>query len=104
MDENQRALLCLHATPGLGRVALFKLHNYFSNFTAALHAPPHQLREAGLSARLIEKIQALDSPQIGPLRRQLEQLQIRLISYWDTDYPALLRENPRSSGATLSAR
>jgi len=92
MDEKQRALLCLHLTPGLGRTALFKLHNYFADFTAALQAAPQQLREAGLSGRLIDQIQAVDAPQIVTVRRRLEALQVRLISYWDDDYPALLRE------------
>lgn len=92
MDEQQQALLCLHATPGLGRVALFKLQSYFSDFAAALQAPPHQLREAGLSARLIDKIQPINSPQIRQLRQRMEQLQVRLISYWATDYPTLLGE------------
>ena len=92
MDEKERALLRLHLTPGLGRTALFKLHKYFADFPAVLQAPPQQLRDAGLSMRLIEKIQPVDSPQIRGIRRKLEALQVRLISYWDSDYPSLLRE------------
>jgi DNA processing protein len=92
MDEQQRALLCLHLTPGLGRTALFKLHNYFADFSAALLAPPRQLREAGLSARLSATIKPADSAENLASRRKLEKLRVRLISYWDADYPALLRE------------
>ena len=92
MEEQQRALLCLHLTPGLGRTALFKIHHYFADFSAALQAPPRQLREAGLSQRLIDNIQPADSPPIRAVRRQLETLQVRLLSYWDAAYPSLLRE------------
>ncbi len=92
MDELQRALLRLHLTPGLGRVALFKLNHYFGDFLSALNAPPKQLEEAGLSRKLIDKIPAENEPAYLQTRRKLETLQVRLISFWDPDYPSLLRQ------------
>lgn len=92
MDQLQRALLRLHLTPRLGRVALFKLHNYFGNFPDALQAPPNQLQEAGLSRKLIESIPSENDPDLLRTRRKLETLQVRLLSFWDTDYPPLLRQ------------
>lgn len=92
MDDFQRALLRLHLTPGLGRVALFKLHRYFGDFAAALKAPPQQLQQAGLTQRLIEQIPQENDAIYQNAWRQAEKLQIRLLSFWDQAYPALLRE------------
>jgi DNA processing protein len=92
MDDIQLALLRLHLTPGLGRVALFKLHNYFSHLPAALDAPPQQLEQAGLSRKLIEKIPNVNDSQFLHARHTLETLEVRLLSFWDSDYPPLLRQ------------
>ncbi len=92
MNASQQALLRLHLTPGLGRTALFKLHKYFGDFNTALHAPPRQLKEAGLSQRQITGIPDINAPEHLKSRRSLESLQVRLLSYWDTDYPQLLKQ------------
>ena len=92
MDDLNRELLRLHLTPGLGRTALFKLHNYFGNFSAALKAPLQQLVEAGLSPKLCAKIPAANDPDYLQTRRKLETLKVRLLSFWDEQYPALLRQ------------
>jgi len=92
MDKFQRALLRLHLTPGLGRVGLFKLHHYFGDFLSPLHAPPKQLEEAGLSGKLINKIPAENDANYLQIRRKLEDLQVCLISFWDQQYPSLLRQ------------
>lgn len=92
MDHSERALLRLHLTPGLGRTALFKLHNYFGNFPAALEASPRQLEEAGLSRKLIARIAPENQPAFLQVRRRLESLQVRLVSFWADDYPPLLQQ------------
>ena len=92
MNAVQQALLRLHLTPGLGRIALFKLHQYFSDFTAALQAPPQHWREAGLSEAVCNKVPAKNSEKFRQVYRNLESQQIQLISFWDDDYPSLLRE------------
>ena len=92
MNASQQDLLRLHLTPGLGRTALFKLHQYFGNFTAALQAPPQHWREAGLTESLCNKVPAENDPKFQQIRHQLESQQVRLISFWDKDYPSLLRE------------
>jgi DNA processing protein len=92
MDEIQRALLRLHLTPGLGRTALFKLQDYFGDFRSALSASPQQLLAAGLTAKIIHKIPAATDPCYLQTRRQLEELQVQIISFWDPQYPALLRQ------------
>lgn len=92
MNASQQALLRLHLTPGLGRIALFKLHQYFKNFSAALHAPPQHWREAGLTEKLCNKVPAENGQKFQQICHKLESQQVRLISFWDDDYPSLLRE------------
>jgi DNA processing protein len=92
MNAAQQALLRLHLTPGLGRIALFKLHQYFADFSIALQAPPQHWREAGLVETLCNKVPTESGEKFQQVYRKLESQQIRLISFWDDDYPALLRE------------
>lgn len=92
MNPSQHALLRLHLTPGLGRVALFRLHRYFDHFGAALAAPPQQWREAGVAEKLCTAIPPENDPYFQRILKKLETLNIRLISFWDGDYPTLLRE------------
>ncbi|MDX2496084.1 MAG: DNA-processing protein DprA [Desulfuromusa sp.] len=92
MNASQQDILRLHLTPGLGRIALFKLHHYFKNFNAALHAPPQHWREAGLTEKLCHKVPTENDQKFQQICHKLELLQVRLISFWDDDYPSLLRE------------
>ncbi len=92
MNTTQQALLRLHLTPGLGRIALFKLHHYFGSFDAALQAPPQHWREAGLTEALCHKIPAENGEKFQQTYRKLASQQIQLISFWDDVYPSLLRE------------
>ncbi|WP_321365727.1 DNA-processing protein DprA [uncultured Desulfuromusa sp.] len=92
MDEQQNSLLRLHLTPGIGRIALFKLHQYFGDFMAPLQAPPQYWQEAGLNTKLCSKIPNQTDLKFVRIRHKLEALKVRLISFWDQDYPPLLRE------------
>jgi len=92
MNGSQQALLRLHLTPGLGRVALFKLLRYFGNFSSPLQAPPQHWRAAGLSDNLCHKIPAENSRDFQQVLRKLEELQVHLIGFSDDNYPTLLRE------------
>ncbi|SDZ91286.1 DNA protecting protein DprA [Desulfuromusa kysingii] len=92
MNDEQVALLRLHLTPGIGRSALFKLHQYFGDFLTPLQAPPQYWQEAGLSAKFCNKIPTVTDPKFATIRHKLESLKVRLLSFWDSDYPPLLRE------------
>ncbi len=92
MNVSQKSLLRLHLTPGLGRIALFKLFNYFGNFTAPLQASPQHWREAGLSEKICSKVPAEKDPKFLQIFQKLESLNVKLISFWDDEYPPLLRE------------
>jgi len=92
MDKTQQALLRLHLTPRLGRVALFKLHRYFGDFSAALAAPLRQWREAGLTENLYAAVPKETDTHYQQILKKLSTLHVKLISFWDDDYPELLRE------------
>ena len=92
MDNSQQALLRLHLAPGLGRVALFRLQHYFGDLSPALNATARQLAEAGLTPRQIAAIPSSKESDYLRTREQLEALEVRLISFWDPDYPPLLRQ------------
>ena len=92
MDNAQQDLLRLHLTPGLGRVALFKLYHHFGDYSAALQSSPQQWHAAGLSDNLYRKIPAQNHPLFQKTLHELESLNIKLISFQDENYPALLRE------------
>lgn len=92
MNEQQLALLQLHLTPRLGRLALFKLYDYFGDFARAAKASHQQLLQAGISLKISEQIPASDNSRLRQARRLLERLQVRLLSFWDPDYPELLRQ------------
>jgi len=92
MNDSQRNLLRLHLTQGLGRTALFKLHHYFGNFTDPLHAPRQHWQEAGIASQVFANIPPENDPRYNRVAQKLEKLQVKLISFWDEDYPSLLRE------------
>ncbi|WP_029911527.1 DNA-processing protein DprA [Pelobacter seleniigenes] len=92
MDRSTIALLRLHLTNGLGRVALLKLHHHFGSFVAASTASATAWQEAGVSPRLHGGIPPEHDHVLQDTLRILEKLEIRLLSFWDADYPPLLRE------------
>ena len=93
MNETELDWLRLHLTPGLGRKRLFRLLEYFRTPRAALEESPAGWQ--GISGmRSIGLIPADSDPQFLAARRQIEQCQARLVSYWDEAYPSLLREIP----------
>jgi len=93
MNQEHRSLFRLHMSPGLGRAALFKLKATFGNFTTALNSPPEDLvRRAQLSPRQAREILQNDDPRLKKGFDTLESCQARIISYWEPDYPALLKQ------------
>jgi len=92
MDQEQRSLFRLHMSPGIGRTALFKLKKNFGSFRATLTAPPEELvRMAQLPPRLANNILVRNDPALLKGLALLEQLSVRLVTYWDENYPACLR-------------
>ena len=84
-------LLRLNMIPGIGRATLFKLHRHFESFSAAVNASSACWRAAGVNPVLHAALPEPQSKDIDAMRKKMEKLNIRLLSYWDEDYPALLR-------------
>lgn len=91
MNDSQSALLRLHLTPYLGRVALFKLQQSFGDFQNALRSSAQAWKNAGVPSRLHGQVPTADDPVVRKTITQIKALDVQLISYWDDQYPALLR-------------
>ncbi len=91
MDKQTCALMKLHLTKGIGRVALFKLYDYFEDFTAAIAASSQQWEEAGLNPKLVTNILADNAPVVVNTQQKIADQGINIISFWDDNYPDLLR-------------
>lgn len=92
MNSSQQALLRLHLTPNLGRIALFKLHQYFGDFSVAADATLEAWKNSGVAATLHQHIPDKSHPEYQKTLQQLISMDVKLISFWDTEYPSLLRE------------
>ena len=90
-----RDLLSLSAVPGVGSNRLRTLVSHFKNPTAVLEASPRELIKAGR----IDRKTAINISRYQDGRKYADQQLSRLnrtggrmITYWDDDYPALLRK------------
>jgi DNA processing protein len=91
MTEYEECWLRLHLTRGLGRTGLFRLMEAFAAPAAALAATAAWTPRAGIRRAVASALPPPDDPQLRAARRTMEQLEVRLVSYWDNGYPALLR-------------
>ena len=92
MNSSQQALLRLHLTPNLGRIALFKLHRYFGDFRVAVDAPLKAWKTSGVAENLHQQIPEKLQSEYQKKLQQLISMDVKIISFWDTEYPPLLRE------------
>jgi DNA processing protein len=79
--------------PGIGRVKLTQLENYFGNLEDAWKAAPADLKQSGLdsgSIRAIGQWQAKMS--LDAEVEKLERYGVKVLTYHDADYPARLKE------------
>ncbi len=90
-------LICwlrLQLTPGLGRTGLFRLVEYYGSPQAAIDAADGGWREPGLRRGLSGLLPAANDPRLAQLIEQLTVLDSWLLTYWDGDYPPLLKNIP----------
>lgn len=93
MNYEKHCLFRLHLSPGIGRTALFSLQKTFGSFAAALDRPAVELiKLAGLTPRMAQNLLAESSPVVHQGHEDLKKYHIRIISFWDDDYPELLRQ------------
>jgi DNA processing protein len=79
--------------PGIGRVRLGQLENYFGKLELAWKAPPGELKRAGLDS---PALRAIDEwrPKISPDDEmdKLERFHVQILTCNDADYPKRLKE------------
>lgn len=91
MRQTQLDLLRLHMNPGIGRATLFKLHRHFGCFSVAANASSSAWQQAGIPAELHAAVPRPTAVSFRAMRRKMTTLNIRMSSYWDDDYPPLLK-------------
>lgn len=82
-----------HLIPGVGRVRLSRLREYFKDLERAWRASASELRAAGLEPKVVETILAL-RPQISPEgeMERLERHKVLVLTLEDPGYPPRLKE------------
>ncbi len=79
--------------PGIGRVKLAQLENYFGNLEDAWKAAPAELKRAGLDSGSIHAITSW-RPKIS-LEAEMEKLDryvVKVFTWHNPDYPSRLKE------------
>jgi len=79
--------------PGIGRVRLTQLENYFGNLEDAWKATPGELKQSGLDNGSIQAITSW-RPKVS-LEAEMEKLdryKVKVLTYLDPDYPSRLKE------------
>lgn len=98
ISRSLRAWFMLRAIPGVGDAILLKLVQSFGTPDSVLAATPTALEEIGCRPPLIEAMRrGPDADAVRQLDQELTQLerrQVSVLTYLDTQYPALLRTIP----------
>jgi DNA processing protein len=91
------ALTCwlrLQLTPGLGRVGLIRLIDHYGSPQAAIAAADQWRRLPGIRPELAGGLPAADDPRLDQLHQRLAGLDAWILTFWDADYPPLLKSIP----------
>jgi len=87
--------LRLQLTPGLGRIGLLRLIDHYGSPQAALAADSGEWRSLGGGRRgTTGRPPPADDPRLAAMLERLAALDAWLLTYWDADYPALLKAIP----------
>jgi DNA processing protein len=92
LSEHERAWLRLHLTQGLGRQGLFDLMTHFKLPTEALQRGTSAWPDkVGRRRAETLSIPSEEDPTFLTAIESLEACRAKIISFWDTDYPADLK-------------
>ena len=93
MAEDIKYWVGFNSIPGIGRVRLAQLENYFGNLENAWKAPAGELKRAGIDSAALRMI-ARYRPEISPeaAMENLEQHGIKALTCHDSGYPSRLKE------------
>jgi DNA processing protein len=92
-SEESKYWVAFSGIPGIGRVRISQLKEYFGGLQAAWKAPEGKLRQAGLDSRSIDAIVIL-RPRIAldAEMERLERYKVKAFTYEDPLYPQRLKE------------
>ncbi len=91
MIQEHHDLLRLNLSPRIGRATLFRLRDHFGSFSAAARASEKQWQAAGVAARYRQTLVAEDAPVVINAQKKIAALGIRMVTFWDSEYPPLLQ-------------
>jgi len=92
---DSRYWLAFNRTPGIGPARLRALLDHFGNLRDAWLAGSAEWKSAGLDHRAIDSLRsARESMDLDAEMRRLDQSGGRMVTWDDSDYPALLRTVP----------
>jgi len=79
--------------PGIGRVRISQLKEYFGSLQDAWKAPEGKLKQAGLDSRSIDALVALrPRMSMDAEMEKLERYRVKVLVYEDSSYPSRLKE------------
>ncbi len=79
--------------PGIGRVKLTQLENYFGNLENAWQATPTELKQAGLDKSSINAITSWRAKiSLEAEMEKLDRYGVKVLTWHDPDYPSRLKE------------
>ena len=91
--EDKRYWVGFTLIKGIGVVRMQTLIHHFGDLETAWKANPADLAEAGLGAKLVERIvQARESVDLEKISEQIARQGIQILTWDDDSYPARLRE------------
>ena len=93
MNEDIKYWIGFNSIPGIGRVRLTQLENYFGNMENAWKASPGELKHAGLDSVAMRAITHW-RPQISPEAEmeKLDRYGVKVLTCNDPAYPSRLKE------------
>ena len=91
--DDKRYWIGFNLIKGIGAVRMQALIQHFGDLEVAWKAAPADLAEAGLGAKVIERvIQAREEVDLGKLWEKIESQGIKILTWQDEAYPGRLKE------------
>ncbi|MFC1970378.1 hypothetical protein ACFLV0_00325 [Chloroflexota bacterium] len=93
MNDNVKYWAAFNCIPGIGRVRLTQLENYFGNLENAWKASAADIKQAGLDSVALRAI-AHWRPSISPEAEmeKLDRCRVKLLTCNDSGYPSRLKQ------------